>query len=120
MPPELPGSEDDNLARNTLEQAGQALTQARSDIPAGFIEQLYARAVPEDVVHYGPADLAGLVHHALAQSAAADDLFNMLTAHQTTVLDVVLPRHVHEGVFRLTRDLAPHDFHNPVPGPLIS
>ena len=67
-----------------------------------------------------PADLAGLVHHALAQSAPADDLFNMLGAHQTTVLDVVLPRHVHEGVFRLTKDLAPHDFRTPVPGPLIS
>jgi hypothetical protein len=67
-----------------------------------------------------PADLAGLVHHALAQSAPADDLFNMLGAHQTTVLDVVLPRHVHEGVFRLTKDLAPHDFRKPEPGPLIS
>ena len=66
-----------------------------------------------------PADLAGLVHHALAQSAPGDDLLDVLSPHQTTVLDVVLPRHVHEGVFRLTRDLAPHDFHKPVPGPVI-
>ena len=66
-----------------------------------------------------PVDLAGLVHHALAQSAPADDLLNLLGAHQTTVLDVVLPRHVHEGVFRLTKDLAPHDFRTPVPGPSI-
>lgn len=66
-----------------------------------------------------PADLAGLVHHALATTAASEDLFAMLGPHQTTVLDVVLPRKVHEGVFRLTQDLAPHDFRQPEPGPPI-
>ena len=65
-----------------------------------------------------PSDLAGLVHHALAKSAA-DDLFAMLGPHQTTVLDVVLPRKVHEGVFRLTRQLEPRDFSRPVPGTVI-
>jgi hypothetical protein len=66
-----------------------------------------------------PVDLAGLVHHAVARSEAADDLFNALGAHQTTVLDVVLSRKIHEGVFRLTRNLAPQDFSKPVPGPII-
>jgi hypothetical protein len=66
-----------------------------------------------------PADLAGLVHHALARTAPGDDLFAILGAHQTTVLDVVLSRKIHEGVFRLTRNLAPQDFHQPVPGALI-
>lgn len=66
-----------------------------------------------------PADLAGLVHHVLAASAADEDLFAMLGPHQTTVLDVVLPRRVHEGVFRLTRELVPHDFRHPDPGPSI-
>ncbi|MDE1963618.1 MAG: phospholipase [Xanthomonadaceae bacterium] len=66
-----------------------------------------------------PVDLAGLVHHAIAQSAAGDDLLTAIGPHQTTVLDVVLPRKIHEGVFRLTRDLAPQDFSHPVPGPLI-
>jgi hypothetical protein len=66
-----------------------------------------------------PADLDGLVHHALAKSAASDDLFAMLGPHQTTVLDVVLPRKIHEGVFRLTQDLTPHDFSKPVAGPVI-
>ncbi len=66
-----------------------------------------------------PADLAGLVHHALASSAADDDLFTALGPHQTTVLDVVLPRKVHEGVFRLTQNLAPEDFRQPVPGKVI-
>ncbi len=66
-----------------------------------------------------PADLAGLVHHALARSGAADDLLKALGPHQTTVLDVVLPRKIHEGVFRLTQKLAPEDFRRPLPGPVI-
>ncbi|MFC5526211.1 phospholipase [Rhodanobacter ginsengisoli] len=67
-----------------------------------------------------PIDLAGLVHHALAGSAGSDDLFNLLGPHQTTVLDVVLPRKIHEGVFRLTGNLDPQDFRKPVPGAVIS
>jgi hypothetical protein len=66
-----------------------------------------------------PADLTGLVHHALASSAADDDLFTAIGPHQTTVLDVVLPRKVHEGVFRLTQNLAPEDFRHPLPGNVI-
>jgi hypothetical protein len=66
-----------------------------------------------------PVDLAGLVHHALAKTAAGDDLFNMLGPHQTTVLDVVLPRKIHEGVFRLTQNLTPEDFSKPVIGVVI-
>lgn len=66
-----------------------------------------------------PLDLIGLVHHALARSAATDDLFSMLRPHQSTVLDVVLPRKIHEGVFRLTQNLAPHDFSRPIPGAVI-
>jgi hypothetical protein len=66
-----------------------------------------------------PTDLSGLVHHALAKSASGDDLFGMLSPHQTTVLDVVLPRKIHEGVFRLTQKLAPEDFSEPVPGNVI-
>lgn len=63
-----------------------------------------------------PADLGGLVHHAVASMSEGIDLFDLLGPHQTTVLDVVLPRKVHEGVFRLTQRLEPEDFHQPVPG----
>jgi hypothetical protein len=66
-----------------------------------------------------PVDIAGLVHHALACSARQDDLLDLFAPHQTTVLDVVLPRKVHEGVFRLTGQLAPEDFSHPLPGPVI-
>jgi len=63
-----------------------------------------------------PADLSELVHHAVANTAAGDDLFDALGPHQTTVLDVVLPRKVREGVFRLTQQQAPEDFSRPVAG----
>ncbi|WP_109125861.1 phospholipase [Dyella sp. C11] len=66
-----------------------------------------------------PTDLSGLVHHALATTLARDDLFPIFGPHQTTVLDVVLPRHVREGVFRLTQSRAPEDFHHPEPGDVI-
>lgn len=66
-----------------------------------------------------PADLSELVHHALARSAASQDLFDAIGPHQTTLLDVVLPRLVHEGVFRLTQKRAPEDFSNPVIGAVI-
>ncbi|HET6554318.1 MAG TPA: phospholipase [Dyella sp.] len=66
-----------------------------------------------------PADLDGLVHHAIAAMASGNDLLDALGPHQTTVLDVVLPRKVHEGVFRLTRNLTPEDFSHPAAGPAI-
>ena len=67
-----------------------------------------------------PIDLTGLVHHALAQSAGDDDLFSILAPHQSTVLDVVLPRKICEGVFRLTQNLAPEDFRQALPGNVIA
>ena len=66
-----------------------------------------------------PNDLAGLVHHAIAATAAQDDLFLVVAPHQTTILDVVLPRHVREGVFRLTQKREPEDFSHPAPGDVI-
>ena len=66
-----------------------------------------------------PSDLTGLVHHAAANMRQGDDLLDVLGPHQTTVLDVVMPRKVHEGVFRLTQTLTPQDFREPVPGNVI-
>ncbi|WP_243049037.1 phospholipase [Dyella sp. RRB7] len=66
-----------------------------------------------------PADLGGLVHHAIASTSADDDLFQVIGPHQTTVLDVVLPRKVHEGVFRLTRKREPEDFRWLVAGDVV-
>jgi hypothetical protein len=63
-----------------------------------------------------PADREGLVHHNIAASLASDDLLDLLGPHETTVLDVLLSRKVHEGVFRFVTRLTPTDFRSPVPG----
>jgi glutamate dehydrogenase len=55
---------DDSAAHATLENAGVALAARRNDIPASFVAQLYARAVPEDVVRYGADDLAAFAERA--------------------------------------------------------
>jgi glutamate dehydrogenase len=64
MAVELPGSEEEAAARAVIEQAGAALGQRRNDIPATFVAQLYAHAVPEDVVRYAGGDLAELAERA--------------------------------------------------------
>ncbi|HEU5019779.1 MAG TPA: NAD-glutamate dehydrogenase [Pseudolabrys sp.] len=56
--PELPAGEEDGLAQPRLQEAGAILHRRRSDIPASFVAQLYARAVPEDVMRYAANDLA--------------------------------------------------------------
>ncbi|HZD91603.1 MAG TPA: NAD-glutamate dehydrogenase, partial [Pseudolabrys sp.] len=56
----LPDTEEEGLANACLAQAGDALHGRRQDIPAGFVAQLYRRAVPEDVLRYDAAELAAL------------------------------------------------------------
>ena len=62
--PELSASEHETAARAVIEQAGAALAARRADIPPTFVAQLYARAVAEDVLCYGIADLAMLAERA--------------------------------------------------------
>ena len=64
MAAEVPASEHENAARAAIEQAGAALAARRSDIPATFVAQLFARAVAEDVLCYSVTDLAGLAERA--------------------------------------------------------
>ncbi|MFN3658615.1 MAG: NAD-glutamate dehydrogenase [Pseudolabrys sp.] len=61
MPVEQPSSPEEALAREVLARAGAALAEASRDIPADFLTQLFGHVVPEDVVRYGPGDLAMLV-----------------------------------------------------------
>src|SRR5580704_11372579 len=56
--------DDDSAAHATLDNAGVALAARRNDIPANFVAQLYARAVPEDVARYAADDLAALAERA--------------------------------------------------------
>ena len=60
MAVELPGSEEETVARALIKQAGAALAQRRPAIPPTFAAQLYGHAVPEDVVQYAAADIAQL------------------------------------------------------------
>ncbi len=64
MADEIPGSEEEGLSRAALTQAGDLLHGRRRDIPAGFVAQIYQRAVPEDVVAYDPVELAALAERA--------------------------------------------------------
>ena len=58
------GSSERTAARASIEKAGAVLARRRDEIPASFVEQLYGRAVPEDVVRYAPEDLATLAARA--------------------------------------------------------
>jgi glutamate dehydrogenase len=56
--------DDDSAAQAAIENAGVALAARRNDIPPTFAAQIFARAVPEDVVRYGADDLAMLAEQA--------------------------------------------------------
>src|SRR3569832_2600641 len=56
--------DDETGARALLERASQGLLASNLDVPASFASQLYARTVPEDLLHYGAADLAMLAARA--------------------------------------------------------
>ena len=55
---------DEAAARDLLEHAQAQLSSLDPHVATGFAAQLYGRAVPEDLLHYGPADLAMLAAHA--------------------------------------------------------
>ena len=61
---EHPGNEQEAAARTVIVEAGLALSARRSDIPKTFVAQLYARVVPDDIVHYGAEDFAVLAERA--------------------------------------------------------
>src|SRR5258706_9854720 len=41
-----------------IEEADALVTERRADIPSGFVDQLFARAAPEDLARYTASDLA--------------------------------------------------------------
>jgi glutamate dehydrogenase len=60
----VPANREESAARPVIEKAGAELARRRADIPASFIEHLYGRAAPEDVMRYAPEDLAMLAGRA--------------------------------------------------------
>ena len=58
------GNDIQAAAHATVAKAGVELSERRRDIPPTFVEQLYGRVVPDDVMRYGAADLARLAERA--------------------------------------------------------
>ncbi len=75
----------------------------REALPGADGLGLEIKARPDDgFVRYVPAAL----------DVSKDVLRQFIKADETVLIDIVLRRVVHEGVFRLTSDLAPEDFTN--------
>jgi hypothetical protein len=82
-------------------------TVLREKLPGADGLGLEIRARPDDgFVHYVPAAL----------QVSKDILEKFINADETVLVDIVLRRVVHEGVFRLTSNLTPEDFTNQPPG----
>jgi glutamate dehydrogenase len=61
---QLPGVEDENVAALLLAVAEALLGASESKIPKEFVESLFARAVPEDLVRYDAREVAALAEAA--------------------------------------------------------
>jgi len=58
MPAERPDSTEEAAARALIAQAGSLLAGGHPEVPKGFLAQLFARAVPEDLLRFAADDLA--------------------------------------------------------------
>jgi hypothetical protein len=59
----------------------------------------------------------GFAHYTVAEYRGTfEELSGYLKPNQTLMIDIVLQRHVMEGVFQLTQDLAPQDFRKQAKG----
>jgi hypothetical protein len=61
---ERSGSPEELAAGAVIEKAGVVLSGRRSDIPVGFVAQLFGRVAADDVLGYGADDLARLSERA--------------------------------------------------------
>jgi hypothetical protein len=63
----------------------------------------------------------GFAHYTVAEHRGTfSALKEYFAPNQTVMIEVVLQRHVRQGVFRLTQDLKPEDFRRQAPGDEIS
>jgi hypothetical protein len=59
----------------------------------------------------------GFAYYTLAEyQGTFEELANHLKPNQTVMIDIVLQRHVVEGVFKLTQNLEPEDFRKQAKG----
>lgn len=81
--------------------------QLRAALPSCDALGLHIIPHPQEgFVLYQPATL----------KASAANLKNFIKPNQTTIVDIVMRRIVHEGVYHLTRDASPRDFTKQPPG----
>ena len=56
----IPRPADDRTGQTLIDAAATVLAGRRRDIPPGFLADLYGHAVPDDLEHYRPEELAGI------------------------------------------------------------
>jgi glutamate dehydrogenase len=61
---DLPGVEQDEIARRLIGDAADVLAGLDSDVPREFITSFFDRTAPEDLVRYEPRDIAELARSA--------------------------------------------------------
>ena len=100
--PEPPGSEDAAAARALIARAEEIFATFNPSAPRGFLAQLYARAVAEDLVTYGADDLARLAAD-VSTDAALDAVREACQVYEAQFV----PRTVGEKVSTHSRTGAP-------------
>ena len=55
---DLPGSDEERAEAALIAAAGQLLGDSHREIPADFVAEIFAHAVPEDLLRYDPRQLA--------------------------------------------------------------
>ena len=87
---DLPGSDEERAEAALIAAAGQLLGNSHREIPADFVAEIFAHAVPEDLLRYDPRQLAEL----------AADAWSLLAVRKPGVpnirLDTVGPGEVRE------------------------
>jgi glutamate dehydrogenase len=91
----IPRPDDADTRENLVGAAAAVLTARRRDIPGDFLLELYARAAPDDLERYSPAELAGIAEQSwsfLLQrplTAPKIALAPLLLSPSVAVLDVL-------------------------------
>ena len=57
---DLPGTDEERAEAALIAAAGQLLGDSHREIPADFVAEIFAHAVPEDLLRYDPRQLAEL------------------------------------------------------------
>ena len=79
---ELPGSDEERAEAALIAAAGKILRDGHREVPADFVAEMFAHAVPEDLLRYDPRQLAEL----------AADAWSLLAVRKPGVPNIRLER----------------------------